>query len=141
MHKYYAMQVLETKRKKKTNKSKGHKELSDEAQGPCQKDSLSLNLLHPKLFRCTLSIGVLIHIRMISKSRIGIKVKSLYQFTNKYHRILCLRHKYFWFVCSFSSLQLETFFMYVPKLSTKMTNSGLSCNLPLKGLGALGLDS
>ena len=31
MHKYYAMQVLETKRKKKTNKSKGHKELSDEA--------------------------------------------------------------------------------------------------------------
>ena len=27
------------KKKTKTNKNKGHKEQSDEAQGPCQKDS------------------------------------------------------------------------------------------------------
>ena len=59
---------------------------------------------------------------MISNSRIGIKVKSLYQFTNKYHRILCLRHKHFWFVCSLSSLQLETIWTNVPRLSAKMTN-------------------
>ena len=39
MHECYAMQVLETKRKTKTNKNKGHKEQSDEVQGPCQKDS------------------------------------------------------------------------------------------------------
>ena len=81
-----------------------------------------MTLLHPKLFRCTSSIEVLIHIRMISNSKIGIKVKSLYQFINKYHRILYLRHMHFWFVCSLCNLQLETVWMYVPKLSTKMTN-------------------
>ena len=72
MHKCYAMQILETKKKKKKNN--GHKEYSNEAQGPCQKDSIRLSLLHPKLFRCTTSIGVLIHMGMISNSKIGIKV-------------------------------------------------------------------
>ena len=95
---------------------------SNEAQGPCQKDSIRLSLLHPKLFRCTTSIGVLIHMGIISNSKIGIKVQSLYQFTNEYHRILCLRHKYFWFVCSLSSLQLVTVWTNVSRLSTKMTN-------------------
>ena len=33
----------------KTTKKDGHKEQSDEAQGPCQKDLISLTLLHPKL--------------------------------------------------------------------------------------------
>ena len=54
---------------------------SNEAQGPCQ-DSIRLNLLHPKLFRCTTSIGVLNHMGIITNSRIGIKIYSLYQFTN-----------------------------------------------------------
>ena len=81
-----------------------------------------MSLLHPKLFRCTMSIGVLIHVRMISNSRIGIKVKSLYQFINKYHWILYLRHMHFWLVCSLSNLQLETIGTNVPRLSTKMTN-------------------
>ena len=81
-------QKLKNNNKNKKIKSNGHKEQSKEAQGPCQKDSLRLSLLHPKLFRYTTSIGVLIHIRMISNFKIGIKVKSLYQFTNKYYRIL-----------------------------------------------------
>ena len=61
-------------RKNKKPKNNGHKENSNEAQGPCQKDSIRLSLLHPELFRCTISIGVLIHMGMISNSRIGIKV-------------------------------------------------------------------
>ena len=75
MYECYAMQILETKKKrKKKTKNNGHKEYSNEAQGPCQKDSIRLSLLHPKIFRCTSSIGVLIHMRMVTNSRIGIKV-------------------------------------------------------------------
>ena len=55
-------------KKKKKTKNNGHKEYSNEAQGPCQKDSIRLSLLHPKIFRCTSSIGVLIHMRMITNS-------------------------------------------------------------------------
>ena len=55
-------------------KNNGHKGKSNEAQGPCQKDSVSSSLLHPKPFRCTISIGVLIHMGMITNFRIGIKV-------------------------------------------------------------------
>ena len=95
----------------------------NKAQGPSQIDSIRSNLLQPKIFRCNSSIGVIIHIRMMSNFRIGIKVQSLYQFTNKYHRILCLRHMYFWLICSLSSLQLKTIWTNVPRLSTKMTNS------------------
>ena len=40
MHECYAMQILEKQREQKTTKKNGHKELSDEAQGPCQKDSI-----------------------------------------------------------------------------------------------------
>ena len=58
----------------KKPKNDGHNEYSNETQGPCQKDSIRLSLLHPKLFRCTSSIGVLIHMRMITNSKIGIKV-------------------------------------------------------------------
>ena len=72
MHECYAMQILEIRKPKPKNN--GHKDYSNEAQGPCQKDSIRLNLLHPKLFKCTSSIGVLIHMRMIINSRIGIKV-------------------------------------------------------------------
>ena len=36
MHKCYAMQILETKKTK--TKNNGHKEYSNEAQRPCQKD-------------------------------------------------------------------------------------------------------
>ena len=78
MHECYAMQILETKKKKKkktqNQRTEGHKGCSNEAQGPCQKDSISSSLLHPKPFRCTMSIGVLIHLGMITNSRIGIKV-------------------------------------------------------------------
>ena len=41
------MQILETKKKNtKTKKQWSHKK-SNEAQRPCQKDSVSLSLLHP----------------------------------------------------------------------------------------------
>ena len=44
MHECYAMQVLETKKRKKKKEKKpnnnGHKGQSNEAQGPCQKDSI-----------------------------------------------------------------------------------------------------
>ena len=72
------MQILETKKKKTKTKEQWSQRRSNEAQGPRQKDSVSLSLLHPKLFRCTSSIGVCIHIRVISNSKIGIKVERLY---------------------------------------------------------------
>ena len=53
MHECNAMQLLETKEKNKKNqrtKNNGHKEKNNEAQGPCQKDSVRLSLLHPKNF-------------------------------------------------------------------------------------------
>ena len=94
------MQCKSQKTKKQKPKNNVHKENSNEAQGPCQKESIRLSLLRPKPFRCTTSIGVLIHIRVISNSRIRIKVESLYQFINKCYRILCLQHMHFWFVFS-----------------------------------------
>ena len=119
-------------RKNKKPKNNGHKENSNEAQGPCQKDSIRSSLLHPKPFRCTTSIEVLIHIRVISNSRNGIKVESLYQFTNKCYRILSLWHRHFWFVCSLSNLQLVTVWTNVSRLPTKMTNpSKLTMHLVL----------
>ena len=71
MHECYEMQILKKKKKAKKN---GHEEYWDEVQEPCQKDSIRLSLLHPKLFRCNSCIGVIIHIRMMSNSRIGIRV-------------------------------------------------------------------
>ena len=73
MRECYDMQILEKKIKNKKNNN-GHKGYSNEAQGLCQKDSVRSSLLHPKLFRCTTSIGVLIHLRMISNSKIRVKV-------------------------------------------------------------------
>ena len=71
MHECNAMQILETK-KGKTQKPKnnGHKRKSNEAQGPCQKDSVRSSLLHPKTFKCPTSIGVLIHLRMIDRKSV-----------------------------------------------------------------------
>ena len=73
MHECYAMQILKTK-KTKTTKKNGHKEQREEAQEPSQKDSIRSSILHPKLFRYNSYIGVIIHIRMMSNSNIGIKV-------------------------------------------------------------------
>ena len=128
------MQYKSQKQKENTKpRNKGHKWQSKEAQGPCQKDSISSSLLHPKPFRCTTSIGVIIYIRVISNSRIGIKVESLYQFTNKCYRILCLWHRHFWLVCSLNSLQLVTVWTNMSKLPTKMTNpSRLTMHLVLR---------
>ena len=89
MHECYAIQILKAKTKKKKTKTKktkqnktkkqkqkknGHKEYRDETQGPCQKDSIRLSLLHPRSLRCNSSIRVTIHIKMMSNSKIGIKV-------------------------------------------------------------------
>ena len=98
-----------------------------------KKTQLVLSLLHPKLFRCTMSIGVCIHIRVISNSKIGIKVERLYQFTNKCYRILCLRYWHFWLVYSLSSLQLVTIRTNVSRLPTKMIHpSRLTMHLVLR---------
>ena len=133
MHECCAMQILEKKNKKQKTKNNGHKENSIEAQIPYQKDSISSSLLHPKPFRCTTSIGVCIHIRVISNSRIGIKVESFYQFTNKCYRILCLWYRHFWFICSLSNLQLVTIWTNVSRFLTKMTNpSKLTMHLVLR---------
>ena len=53
MHECYAKQILETKGKHKNQRTKniGHKGKSNEAQRPCQKDSVRLSLLHPKIFK------------------------------------------------------------------------------------------
>ena len=133
MHECNATQILETKKKNTKTKEQWSQRKSNEAQGPCQKDSVSLSFLHPKLFICTTSIGVCIHIRVISNSKIGINVEHLYQFTNKCYRILCLRHWYFWLVCSLSSLQLVTVWTNVSRLPTKMTHpSRLTMHLVLR---------
>ena len=53
MHECNAMQHLEKKEKKKQkpkNKEQWLQRKNNEAQGPCQKDSVNLSLLHPKLF-------------------------------------------------------------------------------------------
>ena len=106
------MQCKSQRQKRETQKPRIKEQWSqrkrNEAQGPCQKDSVSLSLLHPKLFRCTMIIGVCTHIRVISNYKIGIKVERLYQFTNKCYRILYMRHWHFWLICSLSSLQLVT---------------------------------
>ena len=52
------MQILETN-KTKTMKKNDHKEERNETQGPCQKDSIRLSLLHPKLFDATLALELL----------------------------------------------------------------------------------
>ena len=62
------------KGKQKLKKKNGHKGFWDEAQGPCQKDSIKLSLLHLKLLRCNSGFGVIIHIRIVSNSSIGIKI-------------------------------------------------------------------
>ena len=117
------MQCNSQRQKRKTqkqrNKEQWSQRKSNEAQGPCQKDSVSLSLLYPKLCRCTTSIGVCIHIKVISNSKIGIKVERLYQFTNKCYRILCLRHWHFWLICSLNSLQLVTIWTNVSRLPKK----------------------
>ena len=118
------------KYKEQRTENNGHIGKSKEAQGPCQKYSIRSSLLHPKPFRCTTSIRVCIHIRVISNSRIGIKVESLY---NKCYRILCLWHRHFWLVYSLSSLQLVTIWTYVSRLPTKVTNpSRLTMHLVLR---------
>ena len=49
MHECNAMKILETKEKKNTKtKEQWSQGKSNEAQRPCQKDSVSLSLLHPK---------------------------------------------------------------------------------------------
>ena len=132
------MNVVQCKSQRQKAKNNGHKGKSNEAEGPYQKDSIRSSLLHPKPFRCTMSIGVCIHIRVISNSRIGIKVESLYQFTNKCYRILCLWHRHFWLVCSLNSLQLVTVWTNVSRLPTKMTNpSRLTMHLVLRNGGLL----
>ena len=67
MHECYAMQIL----KKKKN---DHKEYRDEAQGPYQNNSIRLSILHLRPLRCNSSIRVIIHIRIMSNFKIGIKV-------------------------------------------------------------------
>ena len=49
MHECNAMQLLETKEKNTKTKEQWSQRKSNEAQGPSQKDSVSLSLLHPNL--------------------------------------------------------------------------------------------
>ena len=49
MHECNAMQLLETKEKNTKTKEQWSQRKSNEAQGLCQKDLVSLSLLHPKL--------------------------------------------------------------------------------------------
>ena len=57
MHECNAIQLLETKKTQKPRiKEQWSQRKSNEAQGPSQKDSVSLSFLHPKLFRCNTSI-------------------------------------------------------------------------------------
>ena len=49
MHECNTMQILETKKKNTKIKEQWLQRKCNEAQGPCQKDLISLSLLHPKL--------------------------------------------------------------------------------------------
>ena len=46
-------------KKKKEKKKNGHKEQRDEAQGPCQKDSIRLSFLHQNFLDATLTLELL----------------------------------------------------------------------------------
>ena len=59
MHECYAMQILKAQKKTKQYEKNGHKEYWDETQGLCQKDSIRLSLLHPKLLDATLEFELL----------------------------------------------------------------------------------
>ena len=73
MHECNAMQILKTKGNQ--NSKRGMVTKNNEMKHKdCQKDSVGLSLLHLKPFRCNSNIGVIIHIRMMSNSKIGIKV-------------------------------------------------------------------
>ena len=47
MHECNAMQILKTKKKNTKTKEQWSQKKNNEVQGPCQKDSISLSLLHP----------------------------------------------------------------------------------------------
>ena len=74
MHECYAMQILENKEKTKNQRAMVTKRIAMKHKDHVRKNLIRLSLLHPKPFRCTSSIKVLIHIRIPSNSRIGIKV-------------------------------------------------------------------
>ena len=65
MHECYAMQILE----KKQRKQKQQRGMVTKNREIKHKDHVRMSL-----FRCNSCIGVNIHIRMLSNSRIGIKV-------------------------------------------------------------------
>ena len=73
--------------------------------------------LHPHSFRRKLGIGVSIRINPNLSSIIDIKVKNLYQFMNKCHRILCFWHRHFLFGC----LQLKAIWLCMPNSTIEMT--------------------
>ena len=55
---------------------------------------------------------------------------------------LCLRHRYFWLICSLCNLQLETVWANMPSIFTKMTNPQRSImQLILREVRIKGLDS
>ena len=99
----------------------GHERLKELSQGPCQINSVRLSFLHPHSFRCKLGIGVSRWIRSKFISCIGIKVKNIYQFMNKSHRILCFWHRHFLFGCLLWNLQLKTIWVSMSSSTTKMT--------------------
>ena len=51
MHECNAIQLLETEEKSTKTKEQWSQRKSNKAQGPCQKDSVRLSLLHPKRFK------------------------------------------------------------------------------------------
>ena len=99
----------------------GHKRLKELTKGPCQTDSLRLNLLHPNSFRCKLGVGISIWIGPNFSASMGIKVKNLYQFMDECYRILYFWHKNFLFGSLLWSLQLKTIWPSMPRFTTKMT--------------------
>ena len=108
--------INEMQKNKILRKKNWPKGMRNIAWGPCQIDSVKLSLLHPQFLRCMPKVGVSRDMRFLINSSIGIKTKSLYQFMNKCHGILCSWHRHFLFGC----LQLETIWASIPSSTTKM---------------------
>ena len=88
--------------------------------------------------RCKLRVGVSRHMSSLINSNIVIEAKSLYQFMNKCHGILCFLHKHFLFGC----LQLEIIGRVWLAPSQKWQNHwGLFCFFPTGWVGFLGFVS
>ena len=99
-----------------------------------------MSLLHPHFLRCRPEVGVSRHMKFFINPSIGIEAKSLYQFMNRCHGILCFWHNTFGLVPWLLACNLKQFGRLCPTPPQKWQNHwSLCCFLPTRWVGCLGL--